>query len=169
MNHYIDMWQRIFQFEGRTSRPGYWWPMLINGIVGALVSLIFSDLIVSIYNIALIAAAFADRCILVTGPGPGAIRDAARSGDVLELMGKGNIRLVVNRINRKLVRAMDLTIDDLMDTAGLPLLGVVPEDPNVTLAAAFKKDILSYRRKSAAAACCRIARRMQGYFTPIFL
>ena len=62
MEHYIDMWRRILQFEGRTSRPGYWWPFLINGIVGALVSLIFSELIVSIYNIALIVATFTLTC-----------------------------------------------------------------------------------------------------------
>ena len=75
-----------------------------------------------------LAAAFADRCIIVTGSGPAAVRDAARTAQVLELMGKTNVRLVVNRVNPKLVRAMDTTIDDVMDTAGLPLLGIVPED-----------------------------------------
>ena len=73
------------------------------------------------------------------------------------------------RITRRLASALSLTVDDIMDTAGLPLIGLVPEDPNVTLAAAFKKDLLSYRRKDAAKACCRIARRIQGYTTPIFL
>ena len=33
---------------------------------------------------------------------------------------------------------MDVTVDDVMDKAGLPLLGIVPEDANVTLAAAFE-------------------------------
>ena len=66
-------------------------------------------------------------------------------------------------------KALKLTVDDIMDNAGLPLLGIVPEDPHVTLAATYKKDLLSYRRKAAAAACCRIARRIQGYSTPIFL
>lgn len=62
MNHYIDMWQRIFQFEGRTSREGYWIPMVINWVVGLLVGLIFSDLIVTIYNIALTVATFTLTC-----------------------------------------------------------------------------------------------------------
>ena len=57
---------------------------------------------------------------------------------MLELMGKDQIRLIVNRISKKMAKAMKLTIDDIMDNAGLPLLGVVPEDPNVTLAAAFE-------------------------------
>ncbi len=116
-----------------------------------------------------LAAKYADRVILVTGPDPASIRDAARAAELLELMGKTNIRLIVNRINKKIAKALKLTVDDIMDNAGLPLLGVVPEDANVTLAAAFKKDLLNYRRKEAAAACCRIARRIQGYPTPIFL
>ena len=115
-----------------------------------------------------LAATFADRCILVTGPGPAAIRDAARTAQVLELMEKTNIRLVVNRVSRSMVRAMDTTIDDLMDTAGLPLLGIVPEDRNVTLAAAFNQPLLCYRPRSVAAkAYLRIANRIQGLPEPI--
>ena len=116
-----------------------------------------------------LAAKFADRVILVTGPDPASIRDASRAAELLELMGKKNVRLIVNRINKKIAAAMKINVDDVMDNAGLPLLGIVPEDPHVTLAAAFKKDLLSYRRKDAAHACCRIARRIQGYATPIFL
>ena len=115
-----------------------------------------------------LAASFADRCILVTGPGPAAVRDAARTAQVLELMGKTNVRLVVNRINPKLVRAMDTTIDDVMDTAGLPLLGIVPEDKNVTLAAVFNQPLLKYKPRSAAAkACVRISKRIMGQPEPI--
>ena len=115
-----------------------------------------------------LAAAFADRCILVTGPGPAALRDAARTAQVLELMGKTNVRLVVNRIQKKLFRAMDTTIDDMMDTAGLPLLGIIPEDPNVTLAATFNQPLLCYKPRTAAAkACIRISKRIQGLPEPI--
>ena len=105
--------------------------------------------------------------ILVTGPDPASIRDARQAGDVLELMGKRNIRLVVNRINKKMAAAMNLTVDDIMDQAGLPLLGIVPEDPNVVLAAAFRQPLLGYTRKGAAAACRRIAKRIQGLTVPV--
>lgn len=117
------------------------------------------------------AARHADRVLLVTGPDPAAVRDAARAVDVLELMGKKNVRLIVNRINKKLAAATKTTVDDIMDQSGLPLMGVVPEDTNVTLAAVYKKPLLLYRRNGtpAAAACCRIARRIQGFPTPIFL
>lgn len=109
-----------------------------------------------------LAAAKADRVLVVTGSDPAAVRDAGRTGQVLELMGKDNVRLIVNRVNPKLVSNMDLTVDDVMDNAGLPLLGIVPEDPNVTLSAAFGKPLLTYTKKGAAAACRRIAKRIQG-------
>ena len=115
-----------------------------------------------------LAAKFADRVLLVTGSDPAAVRDAARTAQVLELMGKTNVRLVVNRVNPKLIRAMDTTIDDVMDTAGLPLLGIVPEDKNVTLAAVFNQPLLRYKPRTAAAkACTRIARRIMGLPAPI--
>lgn len=115
-----------------------------------------------------LAARFADRAILVTGADPAAVRDAARTADVLERMGLTNVRLIVNRISKKMAEAMKLTVDDVMDNAGLPLLGIVPEDPNVVLSAAFNQPLLKYARKGAAAAACRrIARRIQGLSTPI--
>lgn len=116
-----------------------------------------------------LAAKFADRVILVTGADPASVRDASRAAEVLELMGKTNVRLVVNRISKKMASAMALTIDDVMDRAGLPLLGLVPEDPDVVLAAAFKQPLLGYTKKGAAAACRRIAKRIQGFSVPVSL
>ncbi len=110
-----------------------------------------------------LAAANADRVLLVTGSDPAAVRDAGRTGQVLELMGKTNVRLIVNRVNTKLVSTMARTVDDIMDDAGLPLIGLVPEDANVVLSAAFGKPLLTYAKKcDAAAACRRIAKRIQG-------
>lgn len=110
-----------------------------------------------------LAAQYADRVVLVTGADPAAIRDAQRAGEILETMGKTNVRLVVNRINKKMISAMDMTIDDVMDQAGLPLIGIVPEDRKVVLAAAFRKPLLKHTKKGAAAACKRIAKRLQGH------
>ena len=117
-----------------------------------------------------LTAAAADRCILVTGPGPAAVRDASRVGELLELMGKTNVRLVVNRVIPRMVSAMATTLDDVMDTAGLPLLGIIPEDRNMTLAAAFNRPLLIYSRRCGASdACTRISKRLQGIPVPISL
>lgn len=114
-----------------------------------------------------LAAGFCDRAILVTGADPAAIRDASRASDSLELMDKGNVRMVINRVNPKMIAAMGVTVDDIMDQCGLPLLGVVPEDEAVPLAAAFCQPLMGYAKKGAAAACKRIAKRIRGFSAPI--
>lgn len=116
-----------------------------------------------------LAAKFADRVMLVTQSDPAAVRDAARAGQRLEAMGKKDVRLVVNRVNARMYASMDITIDDVMDTAGLPLLGVVPEDRNVTLAAAFGQPLILYTKRGAARAVKAIAQRLQGASVPLTL
>lgn len=110
-----------------------------------------------------LAARYADRLILVTGQDPAAIRDAARAGQLLGQMGKADVRLIVNRVSKKMIAATGMNIDDIMDKAGLPLLGVVPEDSNVILASAFRQPLLGFTKGGAAAACRRIARRIRGH------
>ena len=117
-----------------------------------------------------LVSSVADRFLVVTGSGPAAVRDATRVGDLLELMGKKNIRLIVNRVDKSLLNTVRITIDDVMDTAGLPLAGIVPEDASVTLAASFGHSLLKYAPRSPAAkACRRIAQRIQGFRQPITL
>ena len=114
-----------------------------------------------------LAARFADRCLIVTGADPAAIRDAARAAQRLELMGKTDVKLIVNRVSRRLFSTMSVTVDDVMDTAGLPLIGVVPEDQNVTLSAAFGVPLISYTNRGAARACEAIAQRLEGRHVPL--
>ena len=110
----------------------------------------------------------ADRFLVVTGPGPAAVRDAARVGELLELQGKTDVRLIVNRVDRTMLSILKLTIDDVMDTAGLPLTGIVMEDSEVTLAAACSMPLLRFNKRSAAVkAYQRIAKRIQGIPEPI--
>ncbi len=114
-----------------------------------------------------LAAQNADRIFLVCGADPASIRDAQRTAQVLEGMGKTTVRLIVNRVNKKIAASLKKTVDDIMDTAGLPLMGIVPEDPQVTLRAAFGKPLLQKNKRLAAAACRRIAKRIKGYRVPI--
>ena len=110
----------------------------------------------------------ADRFLLVTGSGPAAIRDAARVGELLELMGKTDVRLVVNRVDKSMLSLLKMTIDDIMDCAGLPLIGIVLEDTQVPLAAACSIPVLRFSKRCDAVAAYRnIARRLQGLKEPI--
>ena len=112
----------------------------------------------------------ADRFLVVTGSGPAAIRDASRVGELLELMGKTDVRLVVNRVNRNMLSLLRMTVDDVMDRSGLPLIGIVLEDADVPLAAACGMSLIRYSRRAYAATAYRkIARRIQGLSEPITL
>lgn len=114
-----------------------------------------------------LAAEHADRCILVTGADPASIRDVCRTGDVLELMGKHQVRLIINRVSAQMAAALKLTMDDVIDQTGIRLLGLVPEDGNVVLAASCGVALPEQTSKGAAAACGRIAKRIQGIPEPI--
>ena len=82
-------------------------------------------------------------------------------------MGKEDVRLVVNRVDARLYRSLHLTVDDVMDWVGYPLLGLVPEDRNVMLAAVHDRPVLLYARRCAAAkAFRRMAKRLQGLPVP---
>ena len=112
----------------------------------------------------------ADRFLLVTGAHASAIRDASRVAQLLELMGKDDVRLVVNRVDKSMLSALKLTVDDIMDTAGLPLIGIVPEDVAVPLAAATGIPVRNFRKRSPALTGYKnIARRIQGIRVPISL
>ena len=115
-----------------------------------------------------LVSAAADRFIVVTGAGPASVRDAGRVGELLELAGKTDVRILVNRVDRTMLSILDQTIDDVMDAAGLPLIGVVLEDPDVPMAAACGMSLQRYNKRSSAARSFeRIAKRIQGYPVPI--
>ena len=77
------------------------------------------------------------------------------------------IHLVVNRVQPKLLRRLHTTIDDAMDTAGLPLLGIVPEDAQVMLCANREQPLILYASRGAAIAYLNIAKRLLGQKAPL--
>ena len=75
--------------------------------------------------------------------------------------------MVVNRVSTRLFRKLGATIDDMMDEVGLPLLGIVPEDLQVTLAAAQGTALVLQTQQGAAIACLHIARRLDDKKVPL--
>lgn len=115
------------------------------------------------------AARLADQCVLVTLSDPASIRGTARLAEELEKSGIDDVRMIVNRVDVKWFSRRKLTIDDIMDETGVALLGLVPEDETVFSAAMSSKPLLIVSKKGAAAACRRIAKRLQGRSEPIGL
>ena len=113
-----------------------------------------------------LAVCAADRAVVVSTTDASALRDAQRTvGELSRVLPR--IHLVVNRVQPKLLRRLHTTIDDAMDTAGLPLLGVVPEDQQVTLAANQGQPLILVASKGAAVAYLNIARRLDGMKIPL--
>jgi len=112
-----------------------------------------------------LATCGADRALVIATNDASSLRDAQRT--VGELDSLRQVHLVMNRIQTKLLRRLRTTIDDAMNTAGLPLLGVVPEDPQVILCANLGQPLTTRGRRGAALACWNIARRLEGAQVPI--
>lgn len=112
-----------------------------------------------------LAAGGADRAIVVSTSDASSLRDAQRAVAELSLE---QIQLVVNRVQPRLLHQLRSTIDDAMDAAGLPLLGVVPEDERVMLSANRGVPlILDCRGGGAALAYLNIAKRLEGLRVPV--
>ena len=115
----------------------------------------------------LLATCAADRCVVVTNSDASSLRDAQRTVMELHRFPAGALHLVVNRVRIKLLRQLHATIDDAIDKAGLPLIGVVPEDDALPLCLDRGVPIALAERSPAAAAYRNISRRIQGERVPL--
>ena len=112
-----------------------------------------------------LAASGADRAIVTATSDSASLRDAQRT--VSELGRVTPIHLVVNRVRGRLLRRLGTNLDDAMDAVGLPLLGLVPEDLQVVLAADSGQALCQVTEKGAAKAYSNIARRLEGEDVPL--
>ena len=113
-----------------------------------------------------LACCAADRAMVVSTTDASALRDAQRTVSVLRNR-IPRIHLVVNRVQPRLLRRLHTTIDDAMDAAGLPLLGIVPEDPQVMLCANQGQPLILRASRGAAVAYLNIAKRLLGQKAPL--
>ena len=113
-----------------------------------------------------LAMAAAHRAVVVSATDPAALRDAQRTVAELSRSVK-EIHLVMNRVQPKLMNKLRTSIDQAMDTAGLPLIGVVPEDSSVTVASVSGVPLVLLTDKGASPAYLNIARRLMGQRVPL--
>ncbi|MBE6995719.1 MAG: septum site-determining protein MinD [Ruminococcaceae bacterium] len=115
-----------------------------------------------------LATCAADRVVVVTTSDASSLRDAQHTVTELHHFGSGTLHLVVNRVRKKLLRSMHATIDDAIDKAGLPLIGVVPEDDALPLSLNRGLPLLLTDSQSSAALAYRnIAARIHGGRVPL--
>lgn len=114
-----------------------------------------------------LATAGADRAIVVTTTDPTSLRDAQRTVMELDRLPRGKVHMVVNRCKKKLLRTLRQTIDDAIDAAGLPLLGVIPEDDDLPLALGRGIPLMLTYNRCAAVAYSNTALRITGQRVPL--
>lgn len=112
-----------------------------------------------------LATVGATSAVVVATNDASALRDARRA--VEELSHVSKIHMVMNRIQPKIMKKLGETIDGAMDKVGLPLLGVVPEDPRVMMFANQGIPLPPEGKTGASKAYFNISQRMMGVPTPL--
>ena len=80
------------------------------------------------------AIAPAHEAVLVTTPEITAIRDGDRVAGLLEANGIYNVKLLVNRVRPDMIQRNDMmSVRDVQEMLGIPLLGAIPEDNHVII------------------------------------
>jgi len=70
--------------------------------------------------------------LIITTPEITSIRDADRVAGLLEANGVYNVKLLVNRVRPEMIQKNDMmSVKDVQEMLGIPLLGAIPEDPQV--------------------------------------
>lgn len=108
-----------------------------------------------------LACSPASAAILVVTPDPISIRTVEMTSRLLKEKHILEQRIIINRFRSKPVKkAQQPNIDEVIDGAGVKLIGVVPEDANLNFCA-IKGRLIEQKQKSGQA-FARIAQRMLG-------
>lgn len=109
-----------------------------------------------------LAAACADEGIIVSTADEVCVRVGSYAGEKLEAFGVGDIKLVINRFNKKqTTQGHYLNIDEVIDATSLQLIGVVPEDKKISYCSVTGMRMLD--NSKAKEAFKRIAMRLEGF------
>jgi len=77
----------------------------------------------------------ANEAIVVVTPEVPSIRDADKVIGILKSQGIKKINLLINRIRPKMIEADDMmSVDDVQEILGVPLIGVIPDSEQVIIA-----------------------------------
>ena len=113
------------------------------------------------------AIAAADQAVVVTTPEVSAIRDADRIIGLLEADGIKKIDLILNRIRIDMVRRGEMmSTEDVLDILAVNLLGAVPDEESVVIAANHGESLIG-SNTLAGQAFLNIARRLDGETVPL--
>lgn len=113
------------------------------------------------------ALAPSDLVIVVTNPEVSAVRDADRIIGIVEAEEKGPAKLLINRLNPKMVAENNMiSAEDIIDLLAVELIGIIPEDKNVLISTNTGMPIALDENALAGQAYRNLAARIQGESIP---
>nr|YP_010835481.1 septum site-determining protein [Ulva aragoensis]WFS79949.1 septum site-determining protein [Ulva aragoensis] len=107
---------------------------LIDSLINLNFSYIFIDCPAGIDIGFINAITAANEAIIITTPELPALRDADRVAGLLEANGIYDIKLLINRVRSDMIKKNDmLSVKDVQEALGIPLLGAIPEDEQIII------------------------------------
>ncbi|OFI07225.1 septum site-determining protein MinD [Clostridium acetireducens DSM 10703] len=110
----------------------------------------------------------ADKALIVVNPEVTSVRDADRVIGKLDAKGLENHDLIINRINYSMIKNGDmLDVRDILDSLAIKLIGVVPEDKNITISTNKGEPVVLNDNALSGKAFKNIAKRITGEEIPL--
>ena len=110
----------------------------------------------------------ADKAIVVVNPEITSVRDADRVIGKLDAKGLEDHAVIINRLNYEMAQRGDmLDISDIIETLSIELLGVVPDDKNITISTNKGEPIVLDESSNSGQAFRNIAKRLTGVDVPL--
>lgn len=107
-----------------------------------------------------------DLILINTTPDPVCVRDARTMSDEFYKRGNKKQRLIINKVNPDLFKAdLVVDLDEIIDTVGVQLIGVIPDDFKMTVATGTGTPIPT--DSQALKAFDAISKRLGGEFVPL--
>ena len=110
----------------------------------------------------------ADKAVVVVNPEITSVRDADRVIGKLDAKGLEDHSVIVNRLNHEMTQRGDmLDVSDIIETLSIELLGVVPDDREITVSTNKGEPIVLEENAKSGKAFRNIAKRITGEKVPI--
>ena len=141
--------------------------LLIDGL-RAYFDLIFLDTPAGLGKGVQYACEVSDLALIVATPDPVCVRDGGQVVREMAERGFTAHRLLINRVSRKFIRRQVVRdLDEVIDGVGSQLIGVVPEDPEVTLFSSFGR--MPDPRGELQRICKAVCQRLDGQYVPLMI
>ena len=115
------------------------------------------------------AAAPADRALIVTNAEPTGVRGGLKVRKKLEALGIKNLRLVINRFDRKMFKKLGFyeDLDAVIDAAQTQLIALVPF--SIDISVIMQRGAAGLERSPALEVFDRLADRLEGQRVPLLI